>query len=105
MGTLMVKEPQLILMEESMKENGRFGDYHGQGTETWSLMESKYVGGWKDGKRHGQATQEYPDGRKYVGEYKRGRTEGFGIMTYKDGSKFEGEWKGGRPFNGKGVVQ
>ena len=34
----------------------------------------KYVGEYKDGKRNGQGTQTWLDGRKYVGEYKNGKT-------------------------------
>jgi len=32
------------------------------------------VGEYKDGKRNGQGTQTWLDGRKYVGEYKDGKT-------------------------------
>ena len=34
----------------------------------------KYVGEYKDGKRNGQGTQTWLDGRKYVGEYNDGKT-------------------------------
>jgi len=30
---------------------------------------AKYVGEWKDGKRHGQRTYTWPDGKEYVGEW------------------------------------
>jgi hypothetical protein len=33
-------------------------------------MECKYVGGFKDGQKHGQGTYFYTSGMKYVGEYK-----------------------------------
>ena len=55
MGTKMVKEQKLTLVEVSM------------------------IGEWKDGVRNGQGTYTqygsllYPDGRKYVGEYKNGK--------------------------------
>ena len=39
---------------------------------TWSDG-SKYVGEFKDRKKHGQGTETFPDGRKYEGEYKNGR--------------------------------
>ena len=32
----------------------------------------KYVGEWKDGKKHGKGTMTFPDGSKYVGEWKDG---------------------------------
>ena len=41
---------------------------HGQGTYTWAVG-NKYVGEWKDGKRHGQGTFTYANGNKYVGEF------------------------------------
>ena len=31
---------------------------------------SRYVGEWKDGKKHGQGTTTYSNGIKYVGEFK-----------------------------------
>ena len=41
----------------------------------------KYVGEYKDGKRHGQGTYTYPNGNKYVGEYKDGKRHGQGTYT------------------------
>ena len=34
---------------------------------------SRYVGEWKDGKKHGQGTYISHDGRKYEGEWKDGK--------------------------------
>ena len=42
---------------------------NGYGTFTWASGE-KYVGEYKDGKRHGQGTFTYADGRKDVGKFK-----------------------------------
>ena len=56
----------------------------GQGTIT-SPDGDKYVGEWKDNKRHGQGTYTYPDGSKYVGEFKDGKPWNF-ISYYKDGN-------------------
>ena len=33
----------------------------------------EYVGEYKDGKRHGQGTLTWSDGKKYVGEWKKGK--------------------------------
>ena len=41
----------------------------GQGTMTWANGD-KYVGEWKDAKRHGKGTGTYADGDKYVGKWK-----------------------------------
>ena len=54
----------------------------------------KYVGEFKDGKKHGQGTYTYTDGRKYVGEFKNGNF--WNGTTYKiDGNIFE-EWVNGK---------
>ena len=57
----------------------------------------KYVGGWKDDKRHGQGTYTFGPGEfygdVYVGEYKDGMYHGQGIYTFADGSKYVGEFK------------
>ena len=40
---------------DGIQENGRGGEYHGQGTLSW-LNGDKYEGEWRDGKEHGQGT-------------------------------------------------
>ena len=45
------------------------------GTETF-VFGDKYVGEYKDGKRHGQGTYTWADGDKYVGEWKDGKNLG-----------------------------
>ena len=62
------------------------------GTYTWASG-SKYVGEYKDGKRHGQGTYTWPDGNKYVGEYKDNKRNGQGTFTFADGSKDVGAWE------------
>jgi len=37
---------------------------------------SKYIGEWKENKRHGQGTYTWPNGVKYVGEFKEGKAVG-----------------------------
>ena len=55
-----------------------------EGTYTYANG-SKYVGEWKDGKKHGQGALTYVSGNKYVGEYKDGKPwEGTGYE--KDGN-------------------
>jgi tetratricopeptide (TPR) repeat protein len=58
---------------------------------------SKYIGYILDGKRHGQGTYIWPDGRKYVGEWRENRaiggwfyrTNGQKVWVYQDA---EGKW-------------
>jgi len=74
----------------------------GQETGVLYLWENgtKYMGEWKDGKRHGQGNMTYHDGRKYVGEWKDGERNGQGTITYPDGIKYVGEFKDGELWNG-----
>jgi len=51
-------------MEEWKKEWSRNGNL---------LDGRKYVGEWKNGKKHGQGTYAFANGDKYVGEYKDGK--------------------------------
>ena len=60
----------------------------------------KYVGEWKDNKRHGQGTLIWSNGRKYVGEYKDGLPNGQGTYNLPSGQKYVGEWKDGQMWNG-----
>ena len=80
---------------------GKDGKRHGQGTVTYSNGK-KYVGEFKNGKKHGQGTQTWSDGDKYVGEHKDGKKDGQGTYTWSDGSKYVGEFKKGKR-HGKGV--
>ena len=59
----------------------------------------KYVGEYKDGKRHGQGTYTFPDGKKYVGGWKDSKYHGQGTLTSSDGKYFVGEFKDSKPWN------
>ncbi len=60
----------------------------------------KYVGEWKDDKRHGQGTLTSPNGDKYVGEWKDGKRNGQGTFTWANGNKYVGEWEDGKRWEG-----
>ena len=64
----------------------------------------KYVGEFKDGKKHGvgayfhleersRSSNGYPKGDKYVGEYKDDQRNGQGTHTFANGNQYVGEWK------------
>jgi len=48
----------------------------GQETGVLYLWENgtKYMGEWKDGKKHGQGTYTLPNGSKYVGEWRENKS-------------------------------
>ena len=80
------------------------GKRHGQGTLEYSIWK-KYVGEWKDDKRHGQGTlinKLYIEST-YVGEWINDKKNGYGIITFVDGPIYDGEWKDDKE-NGKGTV-
>jgi hypothetical protein len=77
------------------------GKEHGQGTATGPKGD-KYVGEFRDGLPHGQGTYTYADGSQYVGGFRDGEWHGQGTMTFADGSKYVGEWKDGKA-NGQGI--
>ena len=57
--------------------------------------ENTYIGGFKDGKKHGVGIfSYYADDATYVGEWKNDKFHGQGTLDYKT-FKREGEWKNG----------
>ena len=75
---------------------------NGQGTEIISFPKSnmspgdnKYIGEFKDGKRHGEGKLTTRTGRTFVGEWKNGKKDGYGIWEDKY-FKYIGYFKNGR---------
>jgi hypothetical protein len=66
----------------------------------------KYVGEWKNDKRHGQGTYTVEKGSnkgdKYVGEYKNDKMHGKGTYTFADGESYVGDWRH-HQMHGKGT--
>jgi hypothetical protein len=56
----------------------------------------KYVGEFRDDKRHGQGTYTFANGNKYVGEYRDGKRHGQGTYTLANGDKYVGEFRDGK---------
>ena len=60
---------------------------------------SKYVGEWKDDKRHGQGTYTFGTGKwegdKYVGEWKDDKKHGQGTYTFAGGTIERGYYSNG----------
>ena len=77
---------------------------HGTGTY-YVPNGAKYVGTYKNGKRHGRGTSTYPFGRirKWIGEWKDGEIFGNGKMFLEYGRIFEGQVFGNGGQYGKGI--
>jgi hypothetical protein len=67
---------------------------NGKGTMVLYSIQ-KYIGEFKEGRRHGQGTMRYPDGRVYKGEFKSGKRTGTGTMTYPDDRNISGQFLDG----------
>ena len=76
---------------------------NGQGTYTYiDLTLDRYVGEFKDEKRHSQGIMTYTNGDKYVGEWMDDKQNGKGTLTTANGSKYVGEFKDDKK-NGQGA--
>jgi len=81
------------------------GKKHGQGTFTYGKGKwegDKYEGEFKDGYRNGQGTYTWSVGDKYVGKFKGDKPNGQGTYTWSDGRKYEGRFKDGKK-HGRGT--
>ncbi|MDA8866592.1 trypsin-like peptidase domain-containing protein [Porticoccaceae bacterium] len=65
---------------------------HGQGTYIFSHGDV-YVGEFKNDKRHGQGTYTYSEGDQYEGEHKDNKWHGYGKFTFSNGDVYVGEFK------------
>ena len=75
---------------------------HGQGTYTHADGDN-YVGEYRDGKPYGQGTYTFGPsskwaGDKYVGEFKDGKKHGQGTYTHANGNKYVGEYRNDKPY-------
>ncbi|KPI87763.1 hypothetical protein ABL78_3172 [Leptomonas seymouri] len=56
------------------------------------VSDSRYVGGWRDGARHGNGTQVFRGGSVYEGEWEHNKPHGRGRRTAASGESIECEW-------------
>lgn len=82
---------------------------HNQGTYSYAIggtggaNESKYVGAWKCGRRHGRGKLFLGNGDCYEGEFRNDAKQGTGTWTYADGASYSGEWEEGKK-SGQGTL-
>jgi hypothetical protein len=97
------KEPENTIETEVSLVMQEYG-YNGLGTYI-SPSGNKYVGEWKNGKKHGKGIGTYNDGEEiYEGDWENGTWNGQGTHTYAGGLNFyKGGFKNGRR-HGKGFV-
>lgn len=83
---------------------GEYKNYkkHGKGTDKM-INGTIYIGEFREDKRHGQGILTMPDGLKYIGQFKNDNPNGHGTMTVSNGMKYVGEFKDGNPI-GHGIL-
>ncbi|CAF1193350.1 unnamed protein product [Didymodactylos carnosus] len=86
-----------------MKSNSRDGLTEGEGICYYPRDSGvvSYRGEYHRGRRHGNGTLVWRDGRTYTGKFANDRRGGIGTMTYRDGSTYTGAFVKGRR-QGKG---
>ncbi len=102
--TPTLKSPEFKILYESDGKYEGFvinGKKNGQGTKTWADGK-KYKGEWNDDLENGQGMSSWADGDIHKGEYKDGKKIGQGTYTWANGNKYEGEFKDNK-INGKGT--
>lgn len=55
----------------------------------------RYVGHWKQDKRHGEGCETLADGSQYRGQFVDGLKSGHGVMTASNGDIYEGDFQQG----------
>ena len=83
------------------------GNNHKEWTNCYGSYQTetalKYTGEFKNGKIL-EGTALYPGGSKYVGGFKDNKPHGQGTFVYSDGSQYFGEWSDGKN-NGNGKLK
>ena len=57
-----------------------------------------YEGGFAEGAFHGHGVYDWASGISYEGEWVHGQPQGPGAMTWADGQRWDGYWKDGHPL-------
>ena len=73
---------------------------HGMGE--YSDRESRYVGEFKDGRKHGRGLHTWANGDSFNGEFADDLPNGKGAYRFAGGDRYEGEMAAGR-MSGKGI--
>ena len=56
----------------------------------------KYIGGFKNGKRHGLGSFVFANGDRFRGHYVEGKREGYGTYEFTSGERYEGYFHNGK---------
>lgn len=79
----------------------REGKRHGRGLDLFPNGD-RYEGEYRDGNRHGTGTYTHASGDRYVGEYREGKRHGTGSFFFVNGDRYTGDYREG-VRNGQGT--
>ena len=74
------------------------GKKHGQGTYRWPNGRT-YVGEWCENRMHGEGLETWPNGSSYQGHFKENKRHGHGIFTWPDGRQYIGRARSKEPYH------
>ena len=74
----------------------------GYGIWTGDEKGRSYKGNWKNGKKDGEGTYDWPNGDLYMGNWKNDKADGKGKIWYDNGEEYLGSWSKGYA-QGKGT--
>jgi len=72
----------------------RDGKRHGRGVDFFPSGD-RYEGEYRDGNRHGQGTYIHASGDRYVGQYRDGKRHGTGTFSFTNGDRYTGDYRDG----------
>ena len=68
------------------------GHANGKARKITHADKEKYIGDWKDDKRHGNGEVSTKDGNKYTGSWENDVKHGSGVEKWHDGACYTGEF-------------
>lgn len=75
-------------------------------SDPWFKWETKYIGEWKENKKHGKGIYYSMSGTKYDGNWENDQREGFGTLILRDQEAFvSGIWRNDQLTETNGILQ
>jgi hypothetical protein len=101
--SVKVLKAQCAKKKKKVKRKKKFGTIAFPNPYMSVYGNGTYIGGKKDGKRHGNGIMYYNSGNIYKGDWVNGYRDGIGTFLFSPtGNKYVGEWKNDKA-NGKGT--
>lgn len=103
------KTGQILSAAVTESQQGKLPACQGTDTSRWDTCvgslrfgkSSKYVGEFKDGKKHGRGETTFDDGTTYVGEFRENNLNGQGTLISHNGGSYVGGFKDNKFTKGK----